>query len=196
MNADGSRATRAGPGRRPAWSPDGRRIAFEHTAAVSAARPVYQVGVMNPDGARWTLLPVLERDGAAVTIGHPAWSPDGQWLAFHGQPTADGARWSAIYRSRPDGRDLQEVVRKETTPGVGFSAVYSPAWSPDDRWIAYSAANGGIRLIDPDTGENRDLAVAQRDERGRGPQDLDASWSPDGTRIAFFRFGDFHPPTP
>jgi len=199
MNLDGSGLTRLGVGRRPAWSPDGRRIAFDHTASASAGRPLYQVGVMNADGSGWALLPVVQWKGTTVSVSESAWSPDGQWLVFDGSPMVDpgaqGLPWTGIFRARPDGSDVQQLVRRESS-SHDFQGTSGPAWSPDGRWIAYAANDGGIRLVDPDSGEELDLAAGQRDAQGRGPQDLDVSWSPDGTRMAFFRFGDRYQPTP
>jgi len=195
MRLDGSDLTRLGDGRNPSWSPDGSRIAFDFSDDPPAARPTFQIGVMNADGSSRRLLPVPAGDSTNISTVNPSWSPDGQWLAFDGQPGNDAPGWSAIYRSRPDGSDLQQLAREDYSPG-DFQPAQAPAWSPDGRWVAYSSSNGGLRLVDPKTGQRADLAADQRDNRGHGPQDLDASWSPDGTRLAFFRFGNFHAPKP
>ena len=56
----------------PAWSPDGKRIAF-----ASNRRSSYQIYVMDADGANVSL--VASNEGRSTA---PAWSPDGGTLLF------------------------------------------------------------------------------------------------------------------
>ena len=55
----------------PAWSPDGRRIAFH-----SIQGGLLQIHAMNPDGSGRVQ---LTSQGASY---HPVWSPDGRRIAF------------------------------------------------------------------------------------------------------------------
>jgi Tol biopolymer transport system component len=57
-----------------------------------------------------------------------------------------------------------------------------PAWSPDDRYLAYSSDKEGTQdlyVYDMETGE--DWPVTSRDEEAA----VSAAWSPDGSKIAF-----------
>jgi len=84
MNADGSRLrklTAFGPGGRaydPAWSPDGKQIAFSGAPAVDNESDIY---VMSANGRNVRPLtdfgPTEELDDES-----PTWSPDGQRIAF------------------------------------------------------------------------------------------------------------------
>ena len=90
----------------PAWAPDGARITFVVEDVDGSGRSA--VYVVNRDGSKlrritqWTL-----------ATGAPAWSPDGEWIAFH--------REGGLYLARPDGTGLQRV------PGSQAKDT-SPAW--------------------------------------------------------------------
>ncbi|MDD4427160.1 MAG: DPP IV N-terminal domain-containing protein [Paludibacter sp.] len=96
----------------------------------------------------------------------PAWSPDGQWIAFyHGDTVPD--KWG-IYLISPDGENI-----KKWHDGP---AAATPTWSPDGQWIAFS---GGAQIwkkkIDGDS-------LTQLTFEGRN---FFPSWSPDGQWITF-----------
>jgi len=75
MNADGSHPTRLtdhpGDDQHPAWSPDGRRIAFNSERyGPEASFDIYTMAADGSDLRRITGEPGLEE--------YPRWSPDGQ----------------------------------------------------------------------------------------------------------------------
>ena len=74
----------------PAWSPDGRRIAFMSTSGDGQ----WEVYVMDSDGSGQTQLTDTEQDNMV-----PAWSPDGSKIAF--DSLRDGTR--RIYVMNADG---------------------------------------------------------------------------------------------
>jgi Tol biopolymer transport system component len=98
----------------PAWSPDGRFIAYLHDAGPTAD-PTDVTGLYVLD---------LETDSTwLVTEGlvtGPDWRPDGERIAF-----AAGD----IFTIRPDGSDLQQVTM--------FGSSFDPRWSPDGRTITF-----------------------------------------------------------
>ncbi|MFB3126430.1 MAG: TolB family protein, partial [Candidatus Acidiferrales bacterium] len=75
---------------------------------------------------------------------YPAWSPTGEELAFSMQ----GSLWKIT---------LGENVAYELTAGPTYDS--SPDWSPDGRWIVYTAEedtrNINLMLLDVETGEAR-----------------------------------------
>jgi hypothetical protein len=104
MAADGTRQRRltGGPAddREPAWSPDGRRIAF--TRNTRARRDVY---VANHLGHHVRKLRSLPQPAST-----PVWSPNGRWIAF--AMGRKGRR--AIWLMRSNGRGLRRIANGST----------------------------------------------------------------------------------
>jgi VCBS repeat-containing protein len=160
MNADGSGQTRIAAirGSEPAWSPDGRKIAFEGLFSGVGGQGIF---VMNADGSGLT----------RVTAGiQPAWSPDGTKLAFADRDVNGGQIWTV----NADGTGRMQLT---TAPNNNW-----PAWSPDGTRIAFSStrSGGGEIWVMKADGSNqlRLVSIAQ----GGGSQ---PNWSPDGTKIAY-----------
>jgi TolB protein len=158
MAADGTGAkalTNLYSAKRGAWSPDGRRLAFDGRFYETLSD--FDIGVMDADGSgvrRVTRGPA--RDVMA------AWSPDGRWLAFN-RVRAGGAQ-PEVWLVRPNGRDAHRLVRGG-----------APAWSPSGRWIAFDGPHG-VWAVHPDGSGRRRIVAGNVGS---------LKWSPDGRRIAY-----------
>ena len=114
-------------------SPDGKRIAYHQD---------YKVYLADADG----------KNAKAVETGQPfnfcpLWSPDGQWLEF-----ISGEHYNCHpHLVKRDGSGLRKLADRGGYEGVtlfldvpdyhgGSSDV--PCWSPDSRWIYYTAKVG------------------------------------------------------
>lgn len=67
---------------------------------------------------------------AAVDDSAPAWSPDGEWIAF-GRTPADVAAGRQLWQMRPDGSEAQPLT---SDPGFFYGP---PAWSPDGAYLLF-----------------------------------------------------------
>lgn len=131
VGVDGSEITRiplestfAG---RPAWSRDGRWIAFERSDGVHT-----DLAVVHPDGTA----PRSVVASPSGSTGGPAWSPDGRFLAY----TVSGD----THEVSPGQFESLLEIRTVSFDGSGERALIaypmqgeSPAWSPDAASIAF-----------------------------------------------------------
>ncbi len=101
---------------------------------------------------------------SAVEDGAPAWSPDGQWLAF-GRKVLTGAQATLgrqLWRMRADGSAATPLTAE---PSVDNGP---PTWSPDGRYLLFAklTLQGGtsaVWLYDSQQGQQ--WAVAQAGQR-------------------------------
>ncbi len=102
---------------------------------------------------------------------HPAWSPDGQRLAFLSNRNSTKL---TLYLVNADGSGLRQV----TTYGVPRD--YPLAWSPDSREIAFVSASK-IYVVNSQNGILRRLTNSES---------AHPAWSPDGQHITFVSMRD------
>ncbi len=106
--------------RSPAWSPDGKWIAY-----FSDASGEYELHLASRDGKGDVR--TFEVDGAGF-YEDPNWSPDGKKISY-----SDNS-WSLYVLD----------VESATTTKIASEVLYGPqkilhqAWSPDSRWLAYT----------------------------------------------------------
>lgn len=162
LDRQGIRRITDGPGNdmKPAWSPDGTRIAFYSDRDGNT-----EIYVVDADGANLRRL--------TTSPGHdenPAWSPDGRRIAFD----SDRGGTLNLWVMNSDGSGQRQL----TSYRVGKAAI--PAWSPDGRWIAFTSnalLGWRVSLIDSQGQQERVLASENGDCR--------PAWSPDGRSIVF-----------
>jgi Tol biopolymer transport system component len=156
----------------PAWSPDGRKIAFQTLR--DGDLELFRV---NADGSSSRRL--TSDEGADV---FPAWSPDGTKIAFASTRASADPEEDLNWEIYVMNRDGSEPTRLTSDPAFDTE----PTWSPDGAQIAFSS----------DRGAPGDSEIFVMDADGTGVQRLTdgpgigsrPSWSPDGGLIAYTRF--------
>jgi Tol biopolymer transport system component/DNA-binding winged helix-turn-helix (wHTH) protein len=169
----------------PAWSPDGKQIAFVRSPPPPFKTPglLYLVSPMG--GPERRLADFL-------TLSQPSWSPDGRWLAASRQraegetaPESGGIQLLAV--ATGEGRPLTFPKSPATD--------YCPAFSPDGRSLAYATCEYPGTLM-----ASCDLYVLplDREIRAQGPSRRltragfwasGVTWTRDGRSIIY---GDYH----
>ncbi len=155
-------------GYEPAWSPDGRQIAY--VGAGSKGFTIYKRDLNNK------LTHALIHDPGGVYS--PAWSSDGKLMSY---TTLGSDRFSRLMLT-----DLQSGLTRKITDTL-YRNDSHPTWSPDNRLIAFVSnedtfGKSDIEILNLQTGNVH--LMFQTEENQFFPR-----WSPDGRYIAYISQG-------
>ncbi len=147
----------------PHWSPDGKFLAYESYQGNNL--DIYVVPV---DGSQ----PALRVTNSSAPDFWPAWSPvnNGRRIAFVSLRDSN----QDIYLFSLDNPTDAASVNLTNTPDRQENY---PTWSPDGKYLAYSALDEGIEKVFVKAVDNPQTS-AQVIMRGRSP-----AWSPDGSSL-------------
>jgi hypothetical protein len=166
----------------PAWSPDGKRIAFLSTRAdpnpATCSSCIWEIEVMDADGT--DVHPVLAGQPPSAPAS-PVWSPDGTRIAF--------ARSFSLWSVAVDGTDERQV----TGSGGNCSAYHGPpvAWSSDGTRLT---SNGSLICFEHEFPGSCIVTIATRTHecQENGGAWTFQDWSPDAARVLVGSDGSFY----
>ena len=147
-----------------AISPDGNRVAVE------ARGDIFSVPAENGFVKNITRT-------SATAERYPAWSPDGNTIAYWSDQSGEYELWLA----QPG---KEGAPKKVTSYGAGFR--YNLYWSPNSKKLAFIDQAMKIKVYDIVTGTTSDVDQALRFMHG-GCEGFLGSWSPDSRWFAYTR---------
>jgi len=172
----------------PAYSPDGKSIAFlraTETSSVLAIRDLASGAV--------TILDSTRSSSADVWLDEPSWSPDGRQIVYEKvthDPVQDKVTGTRIFIVNADGTALHELALPiDTTWG-------DPDWSPDGTRIVFGS--DPIRYLGPVTRSPSEVYSARPD--GTDLKQLThlgvgsgaPTWTSDGAHIIYWGYQSFY----
>jgi dipeptidyl aminopeptidase/acylaminoacyl peptidase len=200
---------------RPRIAPDGQRVALVVTR-IDERKHEYRSSIWVAPAAGGESRRFI---GGSANAHSPSWSPDGRFLAFVSEREGEVAEKDSKEQKKL-GKGKPQIWILPLDGGEAYQLTFmehgasSPVWSPDSRFVLFSAEVGPT---DEETEDGKKLPKARVIDRlwyrldgvgfiyerrshlflvgvnGGTPEQLtdgdwddgDAAWSPDGTQIAF-----------
>jgi Tol biopolymer transport system component len=157
----------------PALSPDGSQIVF------LSSRDLFSIDMYLADAKTGKIIRKLVKtavdphfESLQFLNSSGSWDSKGERFVFGGITKSEPV---LVVVNTKTGKREKEIVFKE------LGEILNPTWSPDGRFVSFSALDGGLSdifLFDLETEELKKLTDDPF-------SDLYPSWSPDGSTIAF-----------
>ncbi|HSR70324.1 MAG TPA: winged helix-turn-helix domain-containing protein [Acidobacteriota bacterium] len=156
----------------PVLSPDGRDLAYVHWAEDGTTHiKIQRIGLSQP----------IQRTRSSHSDFAPAWSPDGQWLAFLRESSETG---SCRLMMMPSLTGEEQVL----APCPPFYSTVQLNWSPDGKRLALAGSYSEEephRVLELSLESRETVPVTDPPHSSIG--DYSPEYSPDGRYLAFMR---------
>ena len=166
----------------PDWSPDGKQFVFASNRPYEE-QPIFDLFLSDAGGENLINLTTNNNNGWVDTL--PAWSPDGETIAFWRFNFIEGES----FKGGPAGIWLYNLASGEETLLYAMqdaSDDTAPAWSPDGKYLAFLEDEDDqhtLRIAKIPSGELLDVSLIKGDKWA-------VSWSPDSRALVFSNYVD------
>ena len=160
----------------PAWSPDGRWIAFSMSSDAGNGEVLVAIWELHPDGSG---LRQVSHPVAGQSEDHAVqFSPDGHRIVIERQLASCGGCPAIFTADATDGTNATRV-----SP-AGLKGFDHPDWSPDGRWVIFrtearAGGSSGVFVAHPDGTHVQLILNGTRS----GRQFRSSTFSPDGAQL-------------
>ena len=169
----------------PAFSPDGRFIAFIRFTSPNTAGDLMVIPALG--GAERTVAAIFPMPIPRTVrqVGNLSWTPDGRWLAFGGATSPNGPR--GIWLIAVDGSEQRRVTDPPSPGGHDLS----PVVSPDVQYLAFLRARtvGRVAIFLVPLTPGLAPSGPPRQLTDDDPGGIGLAWTPDGRDLVFSSSG-------